>query len=89
MIKCPYCGMEYLPEEIFLPDDFSTDVRNITKDEKRVEYYLGSSLLNTKVNETYFCDHCEKEFGVSATLSFESIKLDESEDDFDYTIKLC
>ena len=33
-IRCPHCGCEYLPAEIYLPNDFLGYPTNIIKDEK-------------------------------------------------------
>ena len=33
IIKCPFCGAEYLPSEIYIPSDFLPKFEDLTKDE--------------------------------------------------------
>lgn len=78
IIKCPYCGAEYTPAEIYIPDDFFVS-DTVLKDEK-YKIISADSLLNT--TEEYCCDHCLKNFKISADVSFttETVK-DDFEDD--------
>lgn len=70
IIKCPYCGYEYLPSEIFYPDDFLGKPQDIIKDENGVILgYNGSDMLTS---ETYVCDKCGKNFAIDATISFKT-----------------
>lgn len=78
IIKCPYCGAEYLPEEIYYPDSFFGKPTDIVKNSKgEIEYYSGNSL---ELKEKYICDYCGKEFEVNANISFESQQDDFKED---------
>ena len=44
IIKCPYCGAEYLPEEIYYPDSFFGKPRDIVKNSKgEIEYVYDRS----------------------------------------------
>ena len=68
IIRCPQCGCEYLPAEIYLPNEFLGKPKRIVKD------YLGKILgfdgetMNDK--ETYKCDKCDTTFEVIATTNF-------------------
>lgn len=77
IIKCPYCGAEYTPAEIYIPKDFFSD-EVVVKDDKGKIQLVTNSLLNTK--ETYCCDNCLKEFSVNAEVSF---TVEEVKDEFD------
>lgn len=68
IIKCPTCGCEYLPAEIFLPNDFLGKPANIVKDSYgKIIGYNGSSMNDT---ESYKCDHCNTTFEVVSTTNF-------------------
>lgn len=86
LIKCPYCGEEYLPEEIFISEDFKNIVKNITKEDGKIVFYLGDSWADNPIKETYECDSCAHSFKVYADLVFKTEK-DEFEEDT--VIKVC
>lgn len=69
IIKCPECGWEYLPCEIYFPNYFLGKNKNIlkTEDGEIDEVYGG---IDQDLTETYSCDHCGKDFKVTATLDF-------------------
>lgn len=68
IIRCCHCGAEYLPAEIFYPNDFLGKPRNIEKDfNGKLINYLG---LNMNTTETYYCDYCGKRFKVDANIKF-------------------
>lgn len=73
VIKCPYCGCEYLPSEIFMPNEFLGKPKNIYKNlDGKIESYDGVQSL-----EEYFCcDVCNKNFKVAAHISFNSEKYE-------------
>lgn len=66
IIRCPYCGKEYFPSEIFVPKNFIGTAFHLTED-----LYLGSDM---ELLETYICDKCDSSFEVVANVSFESRK---------------
>lgn len=78
-IKCPHCGREYLPGEIFMPKSFLGQPRNVIKHptEGSVLAYDGDD-MDTK--ETYICDSCNTKFSVDAIVTF---KVEEVKDLFD------
>ena len=78
VIKCPYCGAEYLPEEIFLGDEFLGN-RQVEKLENgKIDFVNGKE---PELMSSYICDYCNKEFRVKATIHFESLK-DEFEEEY-------
>lgn len=84
IIKCPICGYEYLPAEIFLPNDFLGKPKNIVKDiGGKILSYEGSSMNDT---ETYKCDSCGTLFEVVSTTNFVSKPIGENAPH--YTTKL-
>lgn len=77
IVKCPHCGAEYLPNELYIPDEFFTKTSALKDEQGKI---LGnvSETLNTE--EEYCCDVCSKTFKVKATVSFTT---EEVKDDFD------
>lgn len=70
IIKCPLCGYQYLPAEIFYPDTFFGNPGRIIKDDNgEILHFDGSDM---QLFETYICDHCGKEFKVEASVAFKS-----------------
>ena len=68
LIICPYCGAEYLPAEIFYPDEFLGTPKNIEKDAKgKIQFYGGQ---NAKLTESYTCDYCKRKMYVSVDMDF-------------------
>ena len=66
-ISCPCCGMEYLPEEIYLPFKFFGNPKNILKDNGKILSYENQSL---DTNEKFICDGCGKEFSIDCKIQF-------------------
>lgn len=80
IIKCPYCGYEYLPAEIFYPKTFLGEPYNIIRDENGV--ILGYQGTDMNTLENYSCDNCSKQFSVESCVSFKSNQItDIFEDD--------
>jgi len=84
IIVCPHCGAEYLPNEIYIPNEFFTSTSSL-KDEHCKILSLSSNVLNTV--EEYCCDNCSNTFKVSATVSFDTEEIkDDFDDDYVVTI---
>ena len=79
-IKCPNCGWEYLPGEIYLPKQFLGQPRDVERSiEGEILNYYGD-VQNLK--ETYRCDHCSKFFDVTANVSFSTkVNIEHNLDD--------
>lgn len=69
VIKCPCCGTEYLPAEIFLPNAFLGKPSNIDKEHitGKITNFYGKT-MDTK--EHYVCDRCNTPFKISAKIQF-------------------
>lgn len=73
-ITCPYCGQEYLPSEIYIPNSFLGKATQIfRKTTGKIDTFFGK---NMDLKETYICDKCNSKFGVTAKLTFNSYELD-------------
>lgn len=84
IIKCPECGYEYLPCEIYYPQDLG-NAHNIVRDmEGKILYYDGG---NIDTSAEYKCDNCNTFFRVEAKINFSSFK-DELKNKSDYRIKV-
>ena len=78
VIKCPHCGAEYLPAEIFYPEFILGNPENIVKDEQgHIEHFDGDAL---SFIEEYTCDICGHTFTVAGTVTFVA---KEKKEDFD------
>lgn len=77
VIKCPQCGYEYLPAEIYMPNAFLGKPRDIDREHTtgRILEYMGNSM---NLSETYICDNCDTEFKVTANINFNTQKLSDS-----------
>jgi hypothetical protein len=73
-INCPHCNYQYLPGEIFDPKHFLGQPKNVIRNS--LGEILGYEGIKMDLEETFVCEHCNKEFEVYAKLSF-SIKEDE------------
>lgn len=72
VIKCPKCGREFLPCEIYLPDSFLGKSRVVVRSPQgKVEYISGT---NMDLQEEYLCD-CGTHFKVEASVEFKTSVL--------------
>ena len=86
-IRCPHCGWEYLPAEIYYPEEFLGEPENIIKTEEGNVLGFDGEDMNT--TETYCCDHCGKSFIVDASITFKTTPVhDVFDDDDEYSIKI-
>lgn len=67
-ISCPHCGRQYLPAEIYYPNEFFGRPHDIDRlNGLKIESYLGQSM---KLDEDYECDNCLRKFRVTAKIQF-------------------
>lgn len=67
-IKCPYCGQEYLPSEIYSPDAFFGKPKEVFRNpDGTIDFYIGE---DPDYNEVYICDNCNHKLDISAKLAF-------------------
>ena len=83
MIKCPKCGKEYLPCEVFLPDYFLGKANEIIRDEE--EKIISYEGIQQDLNEDFICDRCGTSFKVEATISYNVSKNESSSFDEEYS----
>ena len=77
-IVCPICGEEYLPVEIFIPDDFFGRPDEVVRDPAgKIEFFLGRGM---NLNEEYICDGCGAKMRIKANISF-TVDTDPVEED--------
>lgn len=86
-IKCPVCGAEYLPAEIYIPKCFVGSPENIDKNHytQCIESYFGK---NMDLIERYKCDNCDNTFKIIAKVQFITIKEEELDFKKPYKTKL-
>ena len=68
VIKCPGCGCEYLPAEIYDPNHFLGKPKNIVRSRKGE--LLGYEGLPMSLSEEFVCDSCGLSFEVFAKINF-------------------
>ena len=74
IIKCPVCGAEYLPSEIFFPNDLIGKQTEIVKDERgKVLHYDDCDLC---LEQEFVCEHCGNRFITKATVSYQTCDPD-------------
>lgn len=85
-IKCPHCGHEYYPAEIFYPEDLIGHPNKIIKSEGKI-LYVDDEIYNPE--ETYICDECGNEFWVKASIVYETLttSIDTFEEETTITIE--
>ena len=74
IIKCPHCGAQYLPGEIYMPGAFIGRSEDIVKDYSGKiiydDYQVGRE---PDMVEHYICDYCDKPFIVEATVTYKTM----------------
>lgn len=86
-IKCPYCGREYFPSEIYYPKDFFGNPEDIVRDLETGEI-LSCSGTGMDTHEEYICDNCGKTFVVDATIDFKVSTYEIHDFDEEYSMPL-
>jgi predicted RNA-binding Zn-ribbon protein involved in translation (DUF1610 family) len=73
VIKCPHCGWEYLPGEIYYPGAFLGKPDSVIRDALgKIIYEDYEENEEPNLEEHYECDNCGKSFVVNATISYKS-----------------
>lgn len=87
IIKCPVCGGEYVPAEIYLPDYFLGRPKEIERDHitKKIHNYFGRPM---DLTEHYVCDFCGTPFKIKAKVMFFTEEEKEKNFTKDYTSKI-
>ena len=83
VIRCPHCGSEYLPGEIYLPGSLIGQPDEVIRDSfgKIIyeDYYKKEH--EPDLFEHYICDSCNKPFIIEATVTYKA-KEEAPENDF-------
>lgn len=86
VIKCPICGQEYLPAELFMPSDFLGAPKDIVKRrDGKIDFYLGEK---PTLETDYICDSCMSRFHVKAKVMFEATADDSFSKDYVSKLKV-
>ena len=76
IIKCPVCGAEYLPEEIFYPDSvFNKNLKVVRDEEGKIVFFNKNESFN--LEEEFECEHCGTLFRVKGDTKFKVEALKE------------
>lgn len=87
IIRCPFCGAEYVAEEIFYPQEvFNNEIKVIKDENNHVLIISNGDSLNFK--EEYECDHCGHKFEVKGEVKFTTKLLDKEIFEEEYSVKL-
>ena len=80
--KCPHCGAQYLPGEVYLPGALIGQPDDLVKDSLgRILYEDYQEGQEPNMIEHYICDYCDKPFIVEATVTYRTM-VEEPEKDF-------
>ena len=82
IIKCPHCGAQYLPAEIYMPGAFLGRPDDLVKDALgKILYEDYREGQEPEMTESFTCEYCNKLFVVEATVTYKSM-VEEPEKDF-------
>lgn len=86
-IRCPKCGYEYHPSEIFIPTAVIGKPHFIERDNNGCITNVIAD--NTDYTESYRCDNCNNLFSITMKCDYEIEAVSEMKDcSSDYTTKL-
>lgn len=83
VIKCPHCGWEYVPSDIFLPEEHIGKTDTVIRDALGKILYVEYDEDNEpEQSELYCCDHCNREFIVEVECKY---KATPQKEELDFT----
>lgn len=89
VLKCPHCGAEFLPGEIFYPDNVIGYSMNIIRDPlNKIIYEEYKEGREPFAEEEFWCPFCDKPFIAEVELKFSTRPQEEELDFSDTTVKL-
>ena len=89
VIRCPHCGMEFAPAEIFMPGDLIGEPETVIRDALGKIIYQEYDEGNEPVQVGhYVCDECGKPFTVEPVIAYKVKKEDEAKDFSDLSSSL-
>jgi hypothetical protein len=74
IIRCPHCGAEYLPGEVYMPGALIGQPDDIVRDSLgRILYedYFSED-REPSLEEHFTCDYCDKPFVIEATVTYKT-----------------
>lgn len=74
VIRCPHCGAEYLPGEIYMPGSLIGQPDELVKDSLGRILYEDYSTPDKEpdMEERFVCEYCEKPFIIEATVTYKT-----------------
>lgn len=85
VIKCPYCGHQYVPAEIMMPIDFIGKPNTVLRDALgKIIYQDYVEDYEPSQKETYICDSCNHQFIVEPVVTYK-VRKEAEELDFQET----
>ena len=74
VIKCPFCGAEYLPGEIFIPGSLIGQPDDLVKDSLGRIIYEDYATPEREPSfiESFTCEFCDKPFVIEATVTYKA-----------------
>lgn len=89
VIRCPHCGCEMTPAEIFMPGDLIGKPESVIRDALGKIIYQEYDKDNEPAqSEHYICDECGKPFIVEPVITYKVKKEDEAKDFSDLSSSL-
>jgi len=80
LITCPVCGQTYVPGEIFMPESFFGNQKEIIKNEQgKIEFYTGDDM---DLEEEYVCDSCMTKLKIKANLTFDVVPEEKFDEEY-------
>ena len=82
VIKCPHCGAEWVPSEIFMPGDVEGKAKQVIRDALgHILYVEYEEDCEPCSEQHYVCDECGRGFVVEPVVMFK-VKKESEELDF-------
>ena len=86
LIKCPICGTQYLPSEVFIPNSVFGKQYDITKtDSGEIKFYLGD---DPDLEEEFTCESCLTKLKITMKMSFDIEAFEEENFDEEYVTEI-
>ena len=75
IIRCPHCGYEMTPADIFMPGDLIGEAKTVIREALgKIIYQEYESDNEPAQVEKYFCDNCDKPFIVEPVITYRVTK---------------
>ena len=74
VIRCPHCGAEYLPGEIYMPGALIGQPDEVIKDSLGKILYedYTTEAREPNMTEHFICEYCDKPFIIEATTTYKT-----------------